>query len=398
MSTPRQGGSSEPTNKSVLLYATLRKLTEVSQKLLVLRTDVQELERELAVLRRNVPSTVSQVSRPRSVAIATQPVPQGQKRQTRQNAIKKRSVKYALTSSRDRPKHPPRRTPVIPLMARYRTVRKKRRTHIAADAHFNRPQEVIDLTSSRSVKSSPASHVKSDNKVSPKSREDILPRTPKDPPDYSVTNVARKPRTASTSSDDSDRKPSHTTDKYKSTSPSEDTKPRAKCDTSSQERNNYKRVNTEVLNEEESEVEDPDSEDYYFKHVLAPTALRDFYQDAQEIKQDLVNKAVQQYGRGSTHTGTQPECASTREDLRSLYKTLKSRPTRNRLALFSICPTCLVPLPDYLVDPTLLTQSVIDLRNPFGDILRVQVPDGTTWKFTGLPKSCVPQEWTILEE
>lgn len=422
MSTPQRGGSSEPINKSVLLYATQRKLTEVSQKLLVLRNDVQELERELAVLRRNVPSTVSQVSRPRSVAIATQPVQQGQKRQTRQTAIKKRSVKYALTSSRDRPKQLPRRTPVLPLMARYRTVRKKRRTHIAADAHFNRPQEVVDLTSSRSdtsipksvqstsptgkssvgeLKPSPASLANNDSKVSPKSRKDIYPlspQTPKDPPVYSVTNVARKPSPASTTSNDSDRKPNPATDKYKFASLSEDTKPRAKSDTNSQERHHSKRVSTEVLNDEEPEEEDPDSEDYYFKHVLAPTALRDYYRDAQRVKQDLVNKAVQQYGRESTHTGTQPECASTREELRSLYKTLKRRTTQNRLALFSICPTCLVPLPDYLVDPALLNQSVIDLRNPFGDILRVQVPDGHTWKFTGLPKSCVPEEWTILEK
>lgn len=415
MSAPQRGGTSQHTNKSVLLYATQRKLSVVTQKVTVLRNDLQELERELAVLRRNVPSTVSEVSRPRTVAVAPQPVQQRQKPKT---ITKKRSVKHALTSSRDKSKQAPRSTvrstAVLPLMARYRPIRKKRRTHIAEDAHFNRPQEdnpVIDLTSSQPTASVPDSvhsartsekssvHSSGTLKTSPVTLANIsdrvIPRKSlKDPPASSLSTVSH----TSVNINDCDRKPKPVSDNYKTHSEPEDTKPRAKCDKNPQEHQHSQRASTTVLNDAESEDEDPDSEEHYIKHTFLQQALRDYYCEAQLLKDKLVRDAIKQYGRGSTHTGTQPECASTREELRSLYRTLKAQPAHRRLALYSISPTCLVPLKEYLVDPALLNQSVIDLRNPLGDILSVQVPDGNTWKFTGLPRSCVPTEWTILEE
>lgn len=80
MSSSQRNKTSKATSNSVLLYATQHRLTEVSQKLLVLRDAVHLLEYELSDLRRNLPTTVTQLQRPRSVALS-KPVPQGQKRQ-----------------------------------------------------------------------------------------------------------------------------------------------------------------------------------------------------------------------------------------------------------------------------------------------------------------------------
>ena len=136
------------------------------------------------------------------------------------------------------------------------------------------------------------------------------------------------------------------------------------------------------------------SEEYYLAGLIRNEQTVEHYSNARQHKEKILSRTLKEHGRQARHTGTHEERTGTQRELKKLHKRIVDK----NEVLLTIYPTTVIPLAQYLHPLEFRDQSVIDLRDPLGPVTYAKLPDDSEWKFTGLPKEYLPEEWTIVEK